>query len=84
MSPEQFGTILLALAAVLGAVAKCIAELRAYHHAVNSKMDRLLELTATSSLAEGKLLGPDEQVGNFPTKDAGDSPPSSRWRRGHN
>lgn len=55
MSPEQFAGILLALAAVFGAVARCIHEVREYHKAVNSKMDALLQLTAVSSRAEGAL-----------------------------
>ena len=53
MEPEQFAAILTALAAVLGAVAVCIKEVREYHRAVNSKMDVLLALTATASRAEG-------------------------------
>ena len=84
MTPEQFGAILLALAAVLGAVARCIAELRAYHRAVNSKMDELLALTAISARAEGRLEtskglpqdsgGPDDELGKW----------SAAKHRGHN
>jgi len=74
LSPEQFVAILGGLAVLLAAVARCIAELRAYHAAVNSKMDALLELTATSSRAEGKLEGRAEPVGNFPTDELGRFP----------
>jgi len=74
LSPEQFVAILGGLAVLLAAVARCIAELRAYHAAVNSKMDALLELTATSSRAEGKLEGQSEPVGNFPTDKSGRFP----------
>ena len=84
MTPEQFAAIMVAFAAVLGGVARCIAELRAYHKAVNSKMDALLELTATSSYAEGKLGAADSDVGKSPTENQGNPPPSARWRRGHN
>jgi hypothetical protein len=74
LSPEQFAAILLALAAVFGAVARCIAELRSYHSAVNSKMDALLELTATASLAEGKLLGEAKPSTPLPSARAGKLP----------
>ncbi len=55
MTPEQFVSILAALAVLLGAVARCIAEVRKYHAAVNSKMDQLLALTARSAHAAGRL-----------------------------
>jgi len=82
MSPEQFAAVLVALAAVLGAVAKCIAEVRAYHAAVNSKMDALLALTAKSSRAEGKLEGQTETpAGDGPGR--GETPdwPNPGWSR---
>ena len=80
MTPEQFAAIMVAFAAA----SLLLAELRAYHKAVNSKMDALLELTATSSYAEGKLGAADSDVGKSPTENQGNPPPSGRWRRGHN
>lgn len=62
MTPEQFVAILTAFAAVLGAVAVCIGEVRRYHTAVNSKMDALLSLTAAASKAEGKEAERQEQA----------------------
>ena len=76
MTIEQFIAIMCALAALLGGVARCIAELRAYHRAVNSKMDQLLALTASSSRAAGRLEGPrggrrvpSEGAGKLPLHD---------------
>jgi len=66
----QLAAVLLGLAAVLGAIAQCIREVRSYHHAVNSRMDELLELTAKSSLAEGKLTR-RKRVGKLPTTSEG-------------
>jgi len=80
----QLAAVLTGLAAVLVGLAQVIRELRAYHRAVNSRMDELLELTRTSSRAEGKLAGPDEPSGISPQGLMGNPPPSSRWRRGHN
>jgi hypothetical protein len=81
MSPEQFVAILFALAAVFGAVAKCIAEVRQYHSAVNSKMDALLTLTAASSRAEGVLAEREAQE-QPPGLPGGRSPlPSENWRQ---
>ena len=84
MTPEQFAAVLVAFAAVLGGVARCIAEVRAYHRAVNSKMDALLTLTAKSSLAEGRLEAQQEAP---PTGEASEGlygKWSARTRRGHN
>jgi len=80
----QLATVLTAFASVLVALGVLIREVRQYHHVVNSRMDELLELTAKSSLAEGKLAGPDVESGISPQGLIGDSPPSTRWRRGHN
>ena len=84
MTPEQFAAVLVALAAVLGGIARCIAEVRAYHRAVNSKMDALLELTATSSRAEGRLEGTQTP----PPGSGGADKPLGHWsaskRRGEN
>jgi Na+/H+-dicarboxylate symporter len=55
LTVEQFVAILAAMAVLLGAVARCIAEVRYYHSAVNSKMDRLLAVTSRSSRARGRL-----------------------------
>jgi len=63
----QLAAILTAIAAVLLAVAQCIREVRAYHHAVNSRMDELLALTKKSSLAEGRLEAASDRVGKSPT-----------------
>jgi hypothetical protein len=84
MSPEQFTALLIAIAAVFGAVAKCIAELRAYHAAVNSKMDELLVLTARSSRAEGLLAGRSGELEEPAPVVAPNVPWSARVRRGHN
>jgi hypothetical protein len=84
VSVEQFVAILAALAALFGAVAKCISEVRQYHRAVNSKMDALLELTAVSSHASGVLEGQQESVTHAGLPHSDYDPPSSHWRRGHN
>jgi hypothetical protein len=80
----QLAAVLTGLAAVLVGLAQVIRELRSYHRAVNSRMDELLELTKTSSRAEGRLERPASNVGKSPTELIGDSPPSTRVRRGHN
>jgi len=80
----QTAAVLTGFAAVLAALAQVIRELRSYHRAVNSRVDELLELTRSSSLAEGRLRGPIDQVGKSPTELIGDSPPSTRAHRGHN
>ena len=74
MSIEQFSSLMIALAAVFAAVAKCIAELRAYHAAVNSKMDQLLELTASSSRAAGRLEQSRATAKRVPSERAGKLP----------
>lgn len=75
--------LLVATASILTAIAACIREVRLYHHEVNSRMDELLALTRQSSLAEGKLAGPDV-VGEIPTELSGIPRPSQTYRRGHN
>ena len=67
MSPEQFVAILFGIAAILGGIARTIAEVRAYHKAVNSKMDALLQLTETSAFARGRLRRSSTDVGKTPT-----------------
>lgn len=75
MSPEQFTAILTALAAVLGAVAVCIAEVRRYRTAVTLKMDLLLALTGEAEFAKGKEAQrngqdqPDASVGSLAQSD---------------
>jgi hypothetical protein len=53
VSPEQFTAILGGITALLGAIGALVITISRYHQAVNHKMDALLELTASSSHAEG-------------------------------
>ena len=53
MSVEQFVSIMTALTALIGAVGVVIIQTRATHVAVNSRMTELLDLTRSSSHAEG-------------------------------
>ena len=84
MTPEQFAGVLLAFATLLGAIARCIAEVRAYHRAVNSKMDALLALTAKSSRAEGRLEAKEEPPPTGGGSEGLYGKWSARTRRGHN
>lgn len=59
MNPNEWAVFFTAIGAVLAALARVIFEVRRTHHAVNSRMDLLLEITAEASLAAGKLAGPD-------------------------
>lgn len=67
MTTEQLVTILGAVAAVLAAVGKILYELRQYQHAVNSRLDQLLDVTRTSARAEGVLSAGQPDVGSSPT-----------------
>ena len=78
MSPEQFAAILFGIAAILGGIARTIAELRAYHRAVNSKMDELLAITESSAFARGRLRRARSNVGKFPTAQSGEVPIDTR------
>jgi len=80
----ELAAVLTALAAVFVGVAQCIREVRAYHHAVNSRMDQLLALTRISAMAAGRLEANEANVGNFPTTNQENTLPSQRVRRGHN
>jgi hypothetical protein len=50
---EQFASIMLAFGGMIGALAALWRAVQGYHQEVNSKMDRLLKLTARASFAEG-------------------------------
>jgi hypothetical protein len=59
VNPDQWIALAGALCTVLIAVARLIHEVRKTHDLVNSRMTELLELTRSSSRAQGKLEGPD-------------------------
>jgi len=54
---EQFVAILAAITALIGVLGGIWVQLRQTHKLVNSRLSALLELTATSSRAEGVLEG---------------------------
>lgn len=64
MTAEQFTAVLVAFASVLAGIAVIVRELRAYHLAVNSKMDLLLTLTEASALAKGRE---ERRLGDSPS-----------------
>lgn len=68
MTPEQAVAIMSAVVALIGALIGLYVQIAKLHTQVNGRLSDLLELTATSSLAEGKLAGPD-------TPPAGAEPP---------
>lgn len=53
MTPEEFTAILVAMAGLITAVATLAATVHGYHKQVNSRMDELLRLTASSAHARG-------------------------------
>jgi hypothetical protein len=53
VTPEQFTAILVAMAGLITAVATLAGAVHGYHKQVNSRMDELLRLTASSSHAAG-------------------------------
>lgn len=57
MSPEQYVSIMVACTGLVVAVAALWRSVTAYRHEVNSRLDQLIELTATSSHAAGVLEG---------------------------
>jgi hypothetical protein len=66
MSPEQIAAAASAVVAILGALTALIialvqlnSKVQKTHDAVNSRMEEMLALTRASSLAQGKLAGPD-------------------------
>jgi hypothetical protein len=62
---DQATALLVALTGLIGAIVALAVQVRAYHHAVNSRMDELLELTRASShaagLEEGRGIQPVEK-----------------------
>lgn len=57
MSPEQYVSIMVACTGLIVAVAALWRSVAAYRHEVNSRLDQLIDLTATSSHAAGVLEG---------------------------
>ncbi len=55
LETPQIVAILGAITALIGAMVQLIREVRRTHRLVNSRMDELLALTASSSRAEGVL-----------------------------
>jgi len=53
MTPEQLTAILVSIAAVLVAVARCIAEVRAYNRGVTAKLDEVAATAVAGSYAAG-------------------------------
>lgn len=53
MTPEQFTALISAIAVLIAAVTGLLVAVSRWHAQVNSRMDQLLELTRTSSRAEG-------------------------------
>lgn len=80
----QLAAVLTALAAVLLAVAELIRQVRSTRRQIDGRMDELLRLTRSSSLAEGKLEGHGIGVELSEPKNTPKDPPSAGWRRGHN
>ena len=67
MTPEQLVAVLGAITALVVAFGAIFRELRSLKTHVNSRMDQLIDLTATSSKAEG-VLQERESVGHSPTE----------------
>jgi len=68
MTPEQLVAILGAITALVVAVGAVFREIHQLKVHINSRMDQLIDLTATSSRAEG-MLAEQRRVGDIPTKD---------------
>jgi putative effector of murein hydrolase len=58
---DQATALLIALTGLIGAIVGLAVQVRAYHHAVNSRMDELLNLTRASSHAAGVVEGQQSQ-----------------------
>jgi hypothetical protein len=54
VSWEELAALVTAVAVLLGAIGQVWGQSRATHRLVNSRMDELLRLTRSSSIAEGK------------------------------
>ena len=60
---KVIGAIASGLVLVLAAITALWAKVHEYHRGVNGRMDQLLELTRQSSMALGRLQGPDPTTG---------------------
>jgi hypothetical protein len=63
MTVEQFVSVILALAALLGGLARVWVEVRRTHKAVNSRLDELVKITRDAAYARGQLAGPNPASG---------------------
>ncbi len=66
MDHQTINTLLILLPSVLGLTAAIIgllnrSAIRVVHESTNSKIDKLLALTAAAAHAEGRLVGIDEE-----------------------
>ena len=59
MTPEQLTALIIAITGLIGAFGVVIAQLRATHQLINSRMTELVESTKLASKREGELVGRD-------------------------
>jgi hypothetical protein len=70
MNAEQYVSVMVAVTGLLVSVAGLWRSVTAYRHEVNSRLDQLIQLTATSSHAAGVLEG-------AASADSPDAPPAT-------